>query len=674
MFMDMKKRINELREEIRYHDRKYYVENNPVVSDYEYDKLMDDLKKLEKEHPEYVTPDSPTQRVGGQPVEGFATVEHKVPMLSLDNALSGDELWDFDKRVKKFLRSEEVEYVVEPKIDGLGVALIYEDGFLKRGATRGDGARGDNITSNVRTIKSIPLKLDLEGKAGKVAGLSTCEIRGEAYMTIKGFQQVNKGRAKANEALFANPRNAAAGSLRQLDPRITTKRPLDAFFYTLSYTKEKKIFKTHWETLQAMKEAGIRVNPDINKFPGIEEVIKHCDAWETKREKLEYEIDGMVVKVNFLEQQARLGHTSKSPRWAIAYKFPPKYVSTKIEDIIVQVGRTGAVTPVAILKPVEVGGVTVSRATLHNEDEIKRKDIRIGDTVFVERAGEVIPEVVKSVKEKRSGKEKIFTMPKKCPVCGSAIVRPEGESVARCVGGLACSAQLKNSIQHFASRHAMNIDGLGPAIIDQLVDKGIVKNLADIYNLKVDILSSLERMGEKSGINLVEELEKSKGNEFSRTLFGLGIRHVGRHVAKLLADNFSSIDEIMKADNGKIDCIEGIGGVVAESIVTFFMDKKNREIVEKLREAGIDLRSEAEKKLGILTGKRFVFTGELEKYSRAEAESIVDRLGGRFSSSISRNIDYVVAGKEHGSKYEKAKKLGIAIISEEEFDKLLHES
>ncbi|MDI6708448.1 MAG: NAD-dependent DNA ligase LigA [Candidatus Thermoplasmatota archaeon] len=662
-------RIEELRKEIRYHDRLYYVENNPIISDYEYDKLVEELKKLEQKYPHFITPDSPTQRVSGQPIEGFATVEHKVAMLSLDNSYSADELREFDKRVKKWLGVDRVEYVVEPKIDGLGIALIYENGVFKRGATRGDGARGDDITLNLKTIKSIPLKLDLDGKSAKIKTLADSEIRGEAYMTRKGFEQLNKERAKANEPLFANTRNAAAGSLRQLDPRIVAKRPLDVFLYTLSYTKQKNPFKTHWECLEALKEVGIRVNPGVKKFSDIEEVIKYCDEWESKRDELDYDIDGMVVKVNALEQQAKLGCTTKSPRWASAYKFPPKHVTTKIKDIIVQVGRTGALTPVAVLEPVEVGGVTVSRATLHNEDEIRRKDIRIGDVVFIERAGEVIPEVIKPVKERRTGKEKIFTMPKKCPVCSSDIVRPKGEAVARCVG-LSCPAQLKNSLDHFASRHAMNIEGLGPAIIEQLVAKGLVKDLADIYNLKVDVLANLERYGEKSATKVIEQIEASKKSEFARVLFALGIRHVGRHAAILLADNFQSIDELMKASKERVEAIEGIGSIVADSIISFFKDKKNRAVIEKLRKAGVNMSAKP-RAIGILAGKRFVFTGELEKYSRSEAESIVERLGGSFSSTVSKSIDYVVVGKDPGSKYEKAKKLGLKTISEEEFDRII---
>lgn len=668
ILMDVKKRISELREEIRYHDRKYYVENNPVISDYEYDKLMDELKKLESEHPEYVTPDSPTQRVSGSPVEGFSSVKHKVPMLSLDNTYSSQELLDFDKRVKKFLGGEKPDYAVELKIDGLGVALIYENGVLVRGATRGDGTTGDDITSNIRTIKSIPLKLELNPETKPLAN---CEVRGEVYMTRKGFEALNKERAKKAEQLFANPRNAAAGSLRQLDPRIVSKRNIDVFLYTLSYTKEGG-FKTHMECLEAMKKAGLKINPNINKFSDIEDVIKYCDSWENKKETLDYETDGMVIKVDSLEQQKRLGSTIKNPRWAVAYKFPPKQVTTKITDIVVQVGRTGALTPVAVLEPVKLSGSTISRATLHNEDEIKRKDIRIGDTVFIEKAGEVIPEVIKPVKEKRTGKEKIFTMPKKCPVCGSDVVRPEDEAVSRCVG-LSCPAQLKNSLHHFASRHAMNIDCLGPAIIDQLVDKKIVRNISDLYTLKIDILANLERMGEKSAQNLLDEIEESKKNEFSRLLFGLGIRHVGRHIAKLLSEIFSSVDELMHAEKEEIELIGGIGGIVAESIILFFRDEKNREIIEKLGKNGVNMESKI-KKLKVLSGKRFVFTGVLEKYSRAEAESIIEELGGSFTSSVSENVDFVVAGKEPGSKYEKAKKLGIAIISEEEFDKLVHES
>ncbi len=606
LFMDVRKRILNLREEIRYHDRKYYAENNPVISDYEYDKLMEELKKLESEHPEYVTPDSPTQRVSGQPVEGFSSVKHKIPMLSLDNTYSSKELLDFDKRVKKFLGGGNPDYVVELKIDGLGVALVYENGVLVRGATRGDGSTGDDITSNIRTIKSVPLKLDL---SPKTMPLANCEVRGEVYMTKKGFDVLNKERAKKKESLFANPRNAAAGSLRQLDAKVVSKRNLDIFLYTLSYTKSGE-YKTHTQCLNAMKKVALRVNQHIKIFSNIEDVIMYCNSWENKKEELDYETDGMVIKANSLEQQKRLGSTIKNPRWAVAYKFPPKRVTTKIIDIRVQVGRTGALTPVAVLVPVRLSGSTISRATLHNEDEIKRKDIRIGDTVFIEKAGEVIPEVIKPVKEKRTGKEKIFIMLKKCPVCNSDVVRPEGEAASRCVG-LSCPAQIKNLLHHFASRHAMNIDGLGPAVIDQLVNQQIVKDVSDLYNLKIDTIANLERLGEKSAQNLLDEIQESKKNEFSRLLFGLGIRHVGRHMAKLLSENFSSVDELMHAKNEEIEKIEGIGGVVAESIVLFFRDEKNREIIEKLGKNGLNMESKI-KKLNVLLGKRFVFTGMLK--------------------------------------------------------------
>ncbi|MDH4123719.1 MAG: NAD-dependent DNA ligase LigA, partial [Thermoplasmata archaeon] len=481
------KRMRELAELINCHDRKYYVENNPEISDFEYDQLVAELKNLEKDYPQLILPDSPAQRVSGTPVKEFPVVEHKVPMLSLENSYSPNDLAEFDKRIRKWLGNEKLEYVVELKIDGLGIALVYEDGALVRGATRGDGTSGEDVTSNIKTIKSIPLRLQTGSK------LKNSEIRGEVYLPISSFKKLNEERKKKGEPLFANPRNAAAGSIRQLDPQIAASRKLDAFFYTLSYSERE--FKTHSECLDNMKKSGIKVNPNIAMFDSIQEVINHCAKWEERREDLDYEIDGMVIKVNSLEQQRRLGETSKNPRWAIAFKFAAKQMTSKILDIVVQVGRTGALTPVAELEPVQIGGITVTRATLHNEDEIKRKDIRIGDTVLVERAGDVIPEVMKVISEKRSGNEKIFSMPSRCPVCGSKVVREEDEAVARCIGS-SCPAQMKQTLRHFASRNAMDIEGLGDALVSQLVDHDLVRSIADLYDLTEKSLVGLERMGE----------------------------------------------------------------------------------------------------------------------------------------------------------------------------------
>lgn len=657
------KRMKELAELIHYHDYKYYVENNPEISDYEYDQLVAELKTLEKEHPELILPDSPTQRVSGTPVKEFPVVEHKVPMLSLDNSYSPDDLRDFDRRVRKWLSNEPVEYVVELKIDGLGIALMYENGILVRGATRGDGVRGEDVTANIKTIRSIPLRLRENSK------IKNSEVRGEVYLPISSFKKLNEEREKTGEPLFANPRNAAAGSLRQLDPTITASRKLDAFFYTLSYYERE--FKTHLECLEAMRESGLKVNPHIEKFDSIDDVIEYCMKWEKKREELDYEIDGMVVKVNSIEQQKRLGETSKNPRWAIAFKFAAKQRTTKIRNIIVQVGRTGALTPVAELEPVQIGGITVSRATLHNEDEIRRKDIRIGDTVLIERAGDVIPEVVKVITEKRTGEEKEFVMPKRCPVCGAKVVREEGEAVARCIGS-SCPAQLKQTLRHYATRDAMDIEGLGEALISQLVDAGLVKNIADLYTLDLETLSNLERMGEKSASNLLSEIEASKSRGLERLLYGLGIRHVGETIANDLAARFQTMDDLMRASKEELMKVNGVGEIIADSIIDYFSEPSNRELIDKLKKLGLDMTAK-EKRHGPLEGKTFVFTGTLKSYTRAEAARKVQELGGKVGSGITKKTDFVVLGENPGSKLAQAEKLGIKILSEDEFKKLIGE-
>lgn len=659
----IKNRMRELAELINYHDFKYYVENNPEISDYEYDQLVAELKALEKENPDLIIPDSPTQRVSGTPVKEFPVVEHKVPMLSLDNSYSPEDLVDFDRRVRKWLLNEPVEYVVELKIDGLGIALLYEDGILKRGATRGDGIRGEDVTSNIKTIRSIPLKLK------ENAIIKNSEVRGEVYLPISSFKKLNEEKEKRGEPLFANPRNAAAGSLRQLDPAITASRKLDAFFYTLSYYEHG--FKTHWECLEAMRGAGLKVNPNIVKVDSIEEVIEHCKRWESRREELDYEIDGMVVKVNSIDQQKRLGETAKNPRWAIAFKFAAKQRTTKIKDIIVQVGRTGALTPVADLEPVQIGGITVSRATLHNEDEIRRKDIRIGDTVLIERAGDVIPEVVKVITEKRTGKERAFEMPKICPVCGSKVVREEGEAVSRCIGS-SCQAQLKQTIRHYASRKAMDIEGLGDALVSQLVDAGLIKDIADLYRLDLETLAGLERMGEKSANNLLSEIEASKSRGLERLLYGLGIRHVGETAADDLTARFGDIDKLMAAKKEELMRVDGVGEIIADSIVNFFSEPSNRRLIEQLKELGLEMIAK-ERRYGPLKGKTFVFTGTLKSYPRAEAEKKVQELGGKIGSSVTRKTDFVVLGESPGSKLAQAEKLGIKILSEEEFRRLIGE-
>jgi len=655
---EVKKEIKRLRKEINTHNYKYYVENSPAISDYEFDQLLKKLEDLEKQFPDLVTPDSPTQRVGGEPVEGFESAEHKVPMLSLANTYNFDELREFDERVKKNVGK--VEYVVEPKIDGAGVALLYEDGILIRGATRGDGVKGDDVTLNLKTIQSIPLKL-----RGNV--LKNVEVRGEVYMSMKGFKQLNKEQEKKGETVFANPRNAAAGSLRQLDSRIVASRPLDIFVYFISYSDKK--FPTHEKSIDALKRMGFRVNPLIKKVKNMDGVISYCNDLEKKRESLDYEIDGAVIKVNSIDKQKELGETSKHPRWAISYKFAAKQATTRLLDIAIQVGRTGSLTPVAILEPVQVSGVTVSRATLHNFDELKRKDIRIGDTVLVERSGDVIPQVVKSIKGKRKGKLKRKGIPKKCPICRSNIVHTEGEVAVRCPNRM-CSARLKWRIKYFASRDAMDIDHLGGSTVDKLIEKGYVDNIADLYSLKKEDILTLEGFKEKSGQNLLDSIENSKKQDLSRLLYGLGIRHVGKYAAQILASRYNSIDELAKMSPEELKEIDGLGDKTAEAIGTFFATEENRELIKRLKDIGVKTKEKRKSNLP-LQGKKFVFTGGLSTLSRPEASDLIKQKGGIVASSVGKDIDYVVVGGKPGSKYEKAKKLGLNIIDEEEFIKLV---
>jgi len=656
---EAEKKIKKLREELNYHNYKYYVENSPVISDYEYDQLLKKLEKLESEYPDLISPDSPTQRVGEKPVDEFETVEHKVPMLSLDNTYTFEELHDFDERVKK--NAGEVEYVVDPKIDGAGVALLYKNGRFERGATRGDGIRGDDITQNLKTIYSIPLKL-------RDDTFKNIEVRGEVYMPIDGFKKYNKGREKKGEPVFANPRNAAAGSLRQLDPKIVADRPLDIFIHYLS--DSDKNFETHKQAMDALKKAGFRINPLIKKVKDIDEAIKYCNELEKKRDSLNYEIDGTVIKVNSFEKQKKLGATTKNPRWAISYKFAAKQSTTKIEDIDIQVGRTGAITPVAILEPVQVGGVTVSRATLHNFDELKRKDIRIGDHVLVERSGDVIPQVVKSIKEKRTGKEKQKRIPKKCPICKTEVVRPEGEVAVRCPNKQ-CPARLKWRLIYYSSRDAMDIDHLGESTIDKLLDEQLIDDIADLYTLKKDDILKLEGFKEKSAENLLDSIEKSKNQSLSRLIYGLGIRHVGKYASQLLASKYNSIEELSKANEEELKNIDGLGDKSAESIATFFATNENKNLIDRLEKNGVKTKKEKTKEKLPLEGKTFVFTGGLIKYSRSDASEIIQKKGGIVKSSIAKDIDYVVVGKDPGSKYDKAKKLELNIINEEELQKLM---
>ena len=662
------KKIEELREKIRYHNYRYYVLDDLTIADTEYDQLMRDLIELEEKYPQYITPSSPTQRVGIEPVSGFTTVKHIAPMLSLANAFSPEELRAFDQRIKKLIPEQKLEYVVELKIDGLAVTLVSEDDIFTRGATRGDGTTGEEITSNLRTVKAIPLKLFGEDNPPRI------EVYGEVYMKKSDFKKLNKERTKRGENLFANPRNAAAGSVRTLDPRITAKRHLDTFIYRATFP-EGNNFNTHMEVLDYLKKIGFKVNPHNKLCQDIEEVINYCQQWKEKKEELDYEIDGMVIKVNSLRTREELGSTTRSPRWAIAYKFPAQQLTTKVKDIIVQVGSTGAITPVAELEEVTISGSVVKRATLHNEDEIGRKDIRIGDTVLIQKAGEVIPEVVKVIKEKRKGGEKKFDMPTICPTCGEKIFRPEGEVVSRCINP-ACPDQVRGRIRHFASRDAMDIEGLGPAIIDQLVGKDLIKDISGLYFLKRDDLISLERMAEKSADNLLDAIEESKKKSLANLIYGLEIRYVGVHTSEVITRYYPTLDKFKIASLEELIEINEIGPKIAESIILFFKEKENLAIIERLRSVSLNFSQEEEikrkeKGTQILVGKQFVLTGTLNDFTRTQAKEIIIKLGGRVTSSVSKKTDYVVDGEDPGSKYQKAQKLGVLIINEEEFKKII---
>ncbi len=653
---EVKKEIDSLREEIRLHDYKYYVENQPVISDAQYDRLLEKLIKLEEEYPQLITPDSPSQRVAGTPSKEFEQSKHIAPLLSLANAFSEEDLQAFDKRVKKILgysHDKGIEYVCELKLDGVAINLTYEKGTLTKGATRGDGTTGENVTANLKTIKAIPLKLR---KSAKV--VSFIEVRGEIFMEHEDFKKLNKEREKAGESLFANPRNATSGSMRQLDPDITAKRRLNILVYGIGAIKGIK-FNNHSDILKYLKELGFRINKNTKICKNIDDVIKFCRLWGDKKKSLAYDIDGIVLKVNSIKEQEKLGEVTKSPRWAIAYKFAPAQETTKIKDIIVQVGRTGALTPVAVMEPTEVGGVTVSRATLHNEDEINRKDVRIGDTVVIQRAGDVIPEVVSVVKAKRTGKEKKFSMPHECPVCGEKVVRPKGEAIWRCAN-IACDAQVKERISHFTSRNAMDIEGIGEAQVAQFVENNLIDDPADLYFLKKEDLLPLERMGDKLTSNIIDSIQKSKNQDLPRLIFALGIRNVGEHIAEVLTSYYPSLDALFKAKRQDLEIINEIGPTIAQSIVQFFAQPHNREAINKLKKAGVNLELKQKPTVPkILSGKTFVFTGEMEKLTRDEAGRIVKELGGKITSSVSKKTDYVVAGASPGSKLTKAQKLGI---------------
>jgi len=664
MSSSIPEKLDELREIIRYHERKYYIEDNPEISDYEFDQLMKQLEELERERPEFITLDSPTQRVGGEPVTG-ERVEHRSTMLSLDNTYTPEELRGFDERVRKALPDQVIEYIAELKIDGLSVALLYENGILSRGATRGDGQYGEDVTANLRTIRTILLHL-----VGIGQNIPILEVRGEVYMPRDKLEEVNQQRIEQGEQPFANVRNAAAGSIRLLDSKLTASRPLDIFIYTLSYI-ESISFQTHLECFSALSEMGFKLNPHTKIYEDIDGVIDYCREWFDKRDDLPYDTDGIVVKVNSLAQQQELGFTTKSPRWAISCKFPARQATTKVKDIIVQVGRTGVITPVAILEPVELAGATITHATLHNEQEIIRKDIRIGDTVLVERAGDVIPKVVSVVKDRRCGEEQVFKMPGSCPVCDEVVQRSEDEVAIRCANA-ACSAQLKRRIQHFASRNAMNIDGLGPSLIDQLIDTGMVKNIADLYNLTQTSVAELERMGEKSAENLINAIQSSKTNDTGKLLFGLGIQHIGAHVAEVLISHYSLFDKLSAATSEELQEIHEIGPKVAASVVQFFQQESNRVLINKLREAGLNVIAETSGQTkSTFEGKTFVLTGTLSTMTRAEAIAAIKAAGGRVTSSVSKKTDYVVAGESPGSKYDKAVQMEITILNEEEFRKTL---
>ena len=661
---EIKKGIEELKEEIRKHNYRYYVLDQPLISDYEYDQLMKQLIKFEQDYPQLVTPDSPTQRVGAKPLEQFMSAQHLSPMLSLSNAFSEQELLDFDQRIKKNIPEQFYDYAVELKIDGLAIALLYENGILTRGATRGDGVTGEDITQNLRTIGSIPLKLR------EFKGMDTIEVYGEVYMNRENFKKLNAERLQKSENLFANPRNAAAGSVRQLDPSITASRQLETFIYQASFTKND-YFSTHMELLDFLKKAGLRVNSNIKLCETIEEAIEYCNSWQKRKDELNYDIDGMVLKVNQLTLRERLGSTSKSPRWAIAFKFPAEQMTTVVKDIIVGVGRTGALTPVAILEPIFISGSRVQRATLHNEDEIKRKDIRIGDTVLVQKAGEVIPEIIQVIKEKRSGKEKVFQMPDKCPICGSQTVKLDDEVVSRC-NNISCPAQVKEKIRHFVSRGAMDIEGLGPALINQLVNNNIIKDFADLYYIRREELLALERMADKSSDNIIGAIEYSKDRPLSSLIFALGIRHVGIYASRLLAEKIDNLLDLEKFSLEELVEIEGIGPIMAESIILFFQQKENREIIKKLQQAGVNFQAEKKAaRKGTLEGVQFVLTGTLEHFSREEARDVIEKLGGRVTASVTKKTDFLLLGRDPGSKYQKAIDLNIKIISEEDFQKML---
>jgi len=663
--------IEKLREEIRRHEELYYLLDNPEISDAEYDALLEKLQKLEQQHPDQITADSPTQRVGGRPAEGFSEVVHRRPMLSLDNSYNIDELRAFDQRCGRLAEGRAFDYVAELKIDGLSLALHYENQILMRGVTRGDGRIGEDVTQNARTIRSVPLRLRTKATPSEIADLSKLEVRGEVFIPRKVFERINAEREEQDEPRFANPRNAAAGTIRQLDPKIVHSRKLEMFAYDL-LAGERKPFATHWEALNWLENAGFRVSPERKLCGSIEEVIDFAGKIEAGRDDLDYEIDGLVVKVNSTALQDEFGTTNKAPRWAIAYKYAARQATTRVLSIVVQVGRTGALTPVANLEPVSLAGTTVSRATLHNPDEVKRLGVRIGDWVLIEKGGDVIPKVLKVIETKRTGEEKAFRMPKQCPVCGGEISKPEGEVVSRCVAA-DCPAQLKGRLLHFASRRAMRIEGLGESLVDQLVQSGKVRDAGDLYSLTLDDIASLERMAKKSASNLLVQIEGSKQRDLSNLVYALGLRHVGDRTATTLARQFGSLEALSKATVEELDDVPEIGLTVAESVRDWFDDEGNIELCKRLEAAGVRTKMEktSEPTDETFAGKLFVLTGTLAAYTRDEARAAIESRGGRVTSSVSKKTDYVVTGEEAGSKLDKATALGVTVIDEAAFRELL---
>ncbi|KZB90497.1 DNA ligase (NAD(+)) LigA [Bacillus sp. VT 712] len=653
-----KQRIQELHELLNRYNYEYHVLDQPTVPDAEYDRLMNELIKLEEAFPELKTQDSPTQRVGGQVLDAFQKVEHRTPMLSLGNAFDEQDLRDFDRRIRQVV-GDDFSYVCELKIDGLAVSLLYEDGYLVRGATRGDGTIGEDITENLKTIRSIPLR---------VKDPVTMEVRGEAFMPRKSFEKLNEAKIQNEELPFANPRNAAAGSLRQLDPKIAAKRNLDIFVYAMTDAGEQEV-EAHSESLDLLDHLGFKTNKERQKCATIEEVLAYIENWQEKRPSLAYDIDGIVIKVDSFEQQSKLGTTAKSPRWAIAYKFPAEEVVTTLKDIELTVGRTGVITPTAILEPVQVAGTTVQRASLHNEDLIREKDIRIGDQVVIKKAGDIIPEVVNVITEKRTGEEQEFTMPTHCPECESELVRLEGEVALRCINP-SCPAQIREGLIHFVSRNAMNIDGLGEKVITQLFKEELIKDVADLYELTKEQLIELERMGEKSADNLLKAIEASKENSLERLLFGLGIRHVGAKAAKTLAQQFDTMDKLQKATYDELVTINEIGDKMADAIVTYFSQEEVQELLSELQEAGVNMTYKGPKPVNVeesdsvFAGKTIVLTGKLEELGRSEAKAEIEALGGKVTGSVSKKTDLVIAGEDAGSKLAKANELGIEVWDE----------